>query len=298
MSAALRLFETSTFHPGGGALNTSLPVQFTLIRACARCPVPFWMAVPSGQILQMHGYAGGNVQSDLLRLGIWDMAETKVVASILHHGCSRGGGTGARQGSALMVDVGANTGFFSAMALANGCRVHAFEPTLAHEPYLSTSAALSKNPSRFTLHQKLVSDTTGQSLPFDTWNLADSRRKGVQTTVESVRVDDIIDEPVLYLKMDIEGHEPAGFRGLQRLLRRHQVDFILWEHSPRYYSHEEKSEPPSKLLRQLGYWVSSLGHGGMGNYVAIHPNARPDLAQAVRARVAPASFRSKAGMRG
>ena len=47
-------------------------------------------------------------------------------------------------------------------------------------------------------------------------------------------------EPVWYLKMDIEAHEPAGFRGLARLLRDQQVAFILWEHSPARHAAEDR----------------------------------------------------------
>jgi len=104
-----------------------------------------------------------------------------------------------------------------------------------------------------------------------------AQKKQVKDTIESIRVDDVVREDVLYLKMDIEGHEPEGFRGLSELLRRHQVDFILWEHTPHYYSTLDKETPPAAILRDLGYWVSELHHGGSGNYIAAHPKANAAL---------------------
>jgi FkbM family methyltransferase len=249
--------------------------ELTLIAACPQCATPFVMAVPSPATLAAYGYAGGNVQEELIRARYWDMQETQVAATILEHGCT----ATARESSPLMVDIGANTGYFSLMALASGCRVHAFEPTKYHKPYHTASVALSRAPGtrHYTFHDRVVSSVSGQHVPFDTWNVAESAKKQVKDTIESIRVDDVVREDVLYLKMDIEGHEPEGFRGLSELLRRHQVDFILWEHTPHYYSTLDKETPPAAILRDLGYWVSELHHGGSGNYIAAHPKANAVL---------------------
>ena len=107
------------------------------------------MAVPTTNAMATFDYPGGNVQEALLTYGLWDVAETKLAAMALSHGCS---------GGKLMVDVGSNTGFFSAMALAAGCRVKAFDGSAVHRPYLATTAKLSGRPTdAFQWQHTLVS---------------------------------------------------------------------------------------------------------------------------------------------
>ena len=88
---------------------------------------------------------------------------------------------------------------------------------------------------------------------------------------------------VLYLKIDIEGHEPAAFRGMKKLLKDHVVHVILWEDSPNLYTEAGRARPPATMLSELGYWVSERNHGGAGNYVAVHPRADKKLKRKIEA---------------
>ena len=286
LQKALQLFEhrrqwqgprRNATTPHGPAPRRNVPPQATVVRVCSSlCRAPFWMAVPSAETNGATIYAAGNVQTDLRSLGFFSPDETSLVATILS-GCRRG-----RADGNLMVDLGANTGYFSMMALNAGCRVVAFEPTAMHEGYLRLSAALSGRASSFTLHQKLVGDVSGQHIPFDSWNVALSKRRGTTTTAETLRPDDAVREDVLYLKMDIEGHEPHGFRGLTKLLQTKVVSVVLWEHTPSFYAPADLASPPSATLKALGYWICNRMVGG-NNYVALHPKADPAIAAQVRA---------------
>jgi hypothetical protein len=148
------------------------------------------MAVPRTTTLSSpRSYFASNVQADVQRLGYWDQLETLAASIILEHGC-RCPMPAPPRSRRLMVDAGANTGYFSAMALSAGCRVAAFEPNPKHEPYLRMSAALSDAGEALMLHQLVVSDVTGADIPFDGWSVVGSSEVG--PIAKSVRIDDVV----------------------------------------------------------------------------------------------------------
>ena len=234
------------------------------------------MAVPTANTMATFGYPGGNVQEGLLAYGLWDAAESRLAATVLSHGCGQG---------RLMVDVGSNTGFYSAMALSAGCRVQAFDGSAVHGPYLELTAQLSGRPrSAFQWTHALVSDVVAVR-EYNHWSIAFSdKAQQPRSPVQSVKLDDVLQqETVWYMKVDVEGHEPEVFRGMKQLLRQQQVQVILWEHSPNIYaSAHDRAAPPKTFLEKVGYWVSELHGGGAGNYVAIHPAVDPALRQAIQ----------------
>ena len=243
------------------------------------CNTSYWMAFPTNLTLQYYYFAGENgIRIEMAR-GIWDTAETRLANAVLSFGCRSG------KSPALMVDVGMNTGYFSGMALAAGCRVVAFEPTKYHHTYATITAMLSGYEKRFTLHKLAASDKTGDKVPYNDWSVDESAKPQVGGTelpyVFTTRVDDVVREDVLYLKVDVEGHEPKVFRGLSELLEKKVVPVIVWEHS------EEKRNDsiplPGDYLKKLGYFITDLHHGGIGNFVALHPQIHPTLRDIIMA---------------
>lgn len=78
-----------------------------------------------------------DICSRTLRLGYFAPIETSLFRHILGNGvCGRAAPNN------LVVDVGANVGYFSAYASALGCRVASFEPNQNPRRYLEASAAL------------------------------------------------------------------------------------------------------------------------------------------------------------
>lgn len=125
------------------------------------------------------------------------------------------------------VDVGANEGLFSLYLAKHARRVHAFEPNP------SCIARLQRLlPRRVVLRPVAASDTAGSAdLRFDPTNTgigtiaAENQlranpgiRSIVATTVETATLDALINEPVSFIKIDVEGHEEAVLRGAQQLL--------------------------------------------------------------------------------
>jgi hypothetical protein len=78
-----------------------------------------------------------DICSQTLRRGFFAPIETTIFRHILGNGvCGRAAPNN------LVVDVGANVGYFSAYASALGCRVASFEPNQNPRRYLEASAAL------------------------------------------------------------------------------------------------------------------------------------------------------------
>mmetsp|Transcript_48605 Transcript_48605/g.78257 ORF Transcript_48605/g.78257 Transcript_48605/m.78257 type:complete len:158 (-) Transcript_48605:306-779(-) len=53
------------------------------------------------------------------------------------------------------------------------------------------------------------------------------------TQVSSVRIDDLVHEPVVLLKVDTQGHELQVLLGAERLISHYGVDVILLEFAPK-----------------------------------------------------------------
>jgi FkbM family methyltransferase len=137
----------------------------------------------------------------------------------------------------LFVDAGANFGFWTLLAAQRGCRVIAIEPvppTLARlednarrnglaEAIEVVGAALSAEAGSLTL--TLGGGESGQA------STHPARTPDAETfVVPAVTLDSLLGErPVRFLKIDVEGHEPALLRGADRALGAGQADYVLIE---------------------------------------------------------------------
>lgn len=127
------------------------------------------------------------------------------------------------------VDVGANEGLFSLFLAKHAGRVHAFEPNPVCVARLERLL-----PRHVVLRRVAASDAAGKAeLRFDPANTGIGTIEGANklsgnpgirsleaTIVETARLDELIDEPVSFIKIDVEGHEEAVLRGAQELLSR------------------------------------------------------------------------------
>ena len=186
----------------------------------------------------------------------------------------------------LVVDVGANVGYFTLLSLALGCRVTALEPQQHIVPLVKSSLALN-HPSfarRVTWLPCAAADESGQHLeltqplPGNGRDTSDWGQVGVvqasasppapacvhpsssempasacpsPSSVCALSLDDSIgsSDDVLLLKIDVEGFEANVIAGSQRLLRQRQARNILLE------VHEGGHALQEKVLGQI------MGHG-------------------------------------
>lgn len=136
----------------------------------------------------------------------------------------------------VVVDVGANTGFYSLLALATGAaHVHAFEPVREISEVLRANAQMSELAARLDVHETalgeaqavldlhfpdashgLIETSASLNKAFRTHH-AGARQVPVQR-LDAVLTDDVLwrgassDAPVL-VKIDVETHEPAVLQG-------------------------------------------------------------------------------------
>jgi FkbM family methyltransferase len=183
----------------------------------------------------------GELTQRMIYTGLYDPVESKLVQSFLRPGD-------------LFVDVGAQFGFYSAVALGCGARVISFEPT----------------PIAFSAISGMGSDVRqvaiGTSQGFVTiWVNSNPKEcydpslyqytEGM--TPLTVPIDSLdaqlANEPVVDLiKLDIEGHELAAIKGAAETLKRTRA--ILCEFNPRLLKLAgTSSEEVYRRLEQFGF---------------------------------------------
>jgi FkbM family methyltransferase len=160
----------------------------------------------------------------------------------------------------VVLDIGANIGYYTLIfAKCVGPTGHVF----AYEPEPGNFSLLRENVStngyrNVTLCQTAVSDRAGHNrLYLDEANAGDCRlydsgdgRRAVG--VETVRLDDCLAAfpgKIGFVKMDIQGAEPAALRGMQSLLHAHRPLGLVVEFWP--YGIRLFGSNPGDLLRML-----------------------------------------------
>ncbi|GAX82272.1 hypothetical protein CEUSTIGMA_g9701.t1 [Chlamydomonas eustigma] len=207
-----------------------------------------------------------DVSAMLENYGALEGGVTRVVHEILGDGqCHRKDGS-----RGLVLDVGANFGYFTLMAAMYGCRVIAWEPVPLFRAYLHHGIALNNLTHLVTLRNAAISDNSSRvnvGIPKDGtyWGLASVNNLNlmanevksiVSADVENLDkiVLDSVEPLVLLLKVDVEGYEPQVLNSASEILRS-RTQNILLEYSPGIFERsrdfEGLSQLPSSLSRLL-----------------------------------------------
>ncbi|HZR23142.1 MAG TPA: FkbM family methyltransferase [Vicinamibacterales bacterium] len=242
---------------------------------------PFWTTLPSDLGgTQFQCDLDDALMRDAFFIGRYEPQETRVLQHLLHPGMT-------------MLDVGANWGYFTlvgAFLVGQAGRVIAIE---ADPPAVAT---LRRNVERNRLAQVTVlgiaaSDEPGE-LAFEPYERHDRRRFGNfgvervadgEETATAIRVaarplDDVLDEAgidrVDVIKMDIEGGEAAGLRGLARRLASGRVDRIVLElHPAALHKLGTSMDAVIAMLRGFGYEGWAIDHSFSANRHAANGNS-------------------------
>ena len=171
----------------------------------------------------------------------------------------------------MVVDVGANLGYFSLMAAALGRRVVAFEPMQRNVARFASSIA--RNPGfaeRITLYQNAVAHESGRSVALrathsSNYGNGQVVRDGDGDRAATVRLDDILASlPIALIKLDVEGMEFSALDGARRLLQSGMVRHIVLEWSE---ATSANAECPARralhTLSGLGYTISDVVPGAL-----------------------------------
>ena len=228
----------------------------------------FWLAVgptgPAEQGKYSAALPAGGINNKLYQSGRFhEHAEAKLVQRILESQCALHQRTGTTRG--LVVDVGANSGFFTLLGAAHGCNVISMEPNKAWAALVNLSVAANGFASRVTLHNAVA--TNERNVVFNGWEVAHDTASTYQTKGKkrswaspqgSVRLDDVLPpgQPIVYLKIDTQGHEGPVLASAQRVLLSGLVRFIFLEVTFTFMGEArfEKALPHIRLLaEQLQY---------------------------------------------
>jgi FkbM family methyltransferase len=212
----------------------------------------------------------------------------------------------AAQGATEILDVGTNTGLYAlaAKAVAPHARVAALEPVERIRTKLVANVAL--NRFDITVIAAAASDRDGTATlldPGDSHALSATldpagrvlgAHRAEPVTVTVARIDSLIAQGAVrapdLLKIDVEGHEPAVLRGMERHLReRRPVLFIE-------VLTAEAAAEVNALVKPLGYLVHRLDAEGPHRLSEIAPAPGTNLLLTTQAdwdrlRAAPAAER-------
>lgn len=138
-----------------------------------------------------------------------------------------------------IVDVGANFGYFTTLCahLAGPSgHVWAFEPTRFYGDRIGPHLEMNGLTERCTLVPLALSDHDDEceitiSRSSATMHPVAADVPERMETIRLRRLDDVVDElkieGVDFMKIDIDGHEPAMLRGAMRMLRRHRPILLI-----------------------------------------------------------------------
>ncbi len=170
------------------------------------------------------------ISGNLIRNAHW---EPEVAAAMRR---ALGGACGGR----LVVDVGANVGYFSYIAALSGCRVVSIEAAASNVQRLRQTARRAAAGARgisWTVYHNAAAEVSGAAVrlyvaPNDARVNAGNhkaRPTGGGERGYTLRLDDILDEDVHFLKLDVEGYEPRALAGAARLFTEHRVSAVVLE---------------------------------------------------------------------
>lgn len=162
----------------------------------------------------------------------------------------------------VFVDIGANAGIYSQVALRHGCRVVAFEPVPVEAERLRRTlglgadvheVALSDRAGRAELHIPCIADrevTTRSSLGEDSDLVESTGVRIIQ--VELATLDSFALRQVGFIKVDVEGHELAVLEGAAGTIGRCR---------PRVLVEVEESRTPGNLAN-IGAFFEAMDYRG------------------------------------
>ena len=202
---------------------------------------PFLMAMGAPEVSQ--------VSKGVQLNGLHEPRYTAYWQSLTARCCASGG---------LVVDVGANLGWFSLLSARMGCRVLAFEPVPAIAALFMASAKLNNLSHRISLHRAVASDDPThqpvhlhfQAHSWDTSSIdgtASGNNRSTLIRAPSATLDAFVSESPCALKVDVEGYEPAVLRGGAASFKRYPPRVVMLEYTPGALERKAAAGHPNAL---------------------------------------------------
>jgi len=206
------------------------------------------------------------VSSGIFQAGSWEEETSKNMLATMQQACLQ---LNIPLDKAIFLDIGANIGWYTLLFAAAGHSVIAFEPMHANEQLLRRSLCSNAGfQEKVTYYNIMLSNAPHKNCTLfsDIDNLGDGtvtcdqhflppenytvQDTGFQmTTVDTALAD--LSNPIVMVKMDVEGHEGHVFKGAERTIIEAHVPYLIFEFG---YAWIERSGgyPQAFLARLVG----------------------------------------------
>ena len=165
----------------------------------------------------------------------------------------------------LVLDIGANTGFYSMLALAEGCRnVFMFDPQPSCSHHIS-HALVKKNFQGASIIPHFVGATDGEIVEVDTsddcggrWPIGQLENKAAgkpqrPSRIETVTLSRVVPDQahVVHAKIDTEGAEYSVLLSMFPLLEQGRIESVIFELTPMWWVHHGLPDKEAVIDRFL-----------------------------------------------
>lgn len=193
---------------------------------------------------------------------IWEPEITKLVKEIIKK-------------DQIVIDVGANIGYFTTLfskLVGKTGKVHSFEPAPINFEILKKNVSVNnlQNVLTYQIAASNVSDK--QDLYLSTWNYGDNRlfekprderdleREKIQ--VDTIRLDEIVQEKINFIKIDVQGFEWQVIDGAKKLIDNNDDIRIIFEFTPQLLKlNGVKPEDFLYRLLEMDFNIYDIGAG-------------------------------------
>jgi FkbM family methyltransferase len=236
------------------------------------------LTLPPFLMAHTHPALDLDVSDSIDRAGLVEGGISQIFREVLHKQCVNEEGK-----RALVLDIGANFGYFSVYAALLGCRVIAWEPVPLFRSLIKYNLQLNNVSHLVELRGMILSDKDGEIKDMQVptsgiWGTAsvEGINRNPQGTYQKIqvvseRLDTVVKEDVLMMKLDVEGFEPYVFRGLKGFMYQNsrgtikrKVDNIIMEYSPgiakNMYPVIDVLEETPQMLATILSWGFKVGH--------------------------------------
>jgi FkbM family methyltransferase len=214
--------------------------------------------------LELEVLAGDEVIGPAVALGAWEEHETRLFRAHLRPGTQ-------------VLDLGANIGWFSVLAVLSGAQVHAFEPVpaIADVAQRNIERAMKVGKGRGVVHRFAAGAAPGTArIVLSERNRGDNRvldpgagrpadlPGSAELEIRIERIDDHVQGPARVLKVDTQGSEWLALQGARGVLEASPELALLLE----FWPYALRGTEPRQLLEFLAGEGFTLGKATAAPY--------------------------------
>jgi FkbM family methyltransferase len=163
---------------------------------------------------------GGGTNQAIFEQGLWAKSETGIFMMILE---------GRSPDDGIVMDVGANVGFFSLLSASLGYKVILFEPNPTPFMFIKLNVDLNGLQNRITAKNLGLDKEEGSFFINDgaDWATVSVAESGILVNTTTLKKE--IKEDIVLLKIDVEGFEDNVLRDFDDILAKYKIENIILE---------------------------------------------------------------------